>query len=144
MPRVPAMNNGGIPANLVWDELNPPLKCDGCGMVTVHGPGCDGNFTKSPMRETECELINENREWARLGLSTNMVTRDAFKMGNQIRALINMVSTLVDRDELNDEYRRCMVAEMQRIRSANEEQIKRVNLGLPPQGLLGPDGQPLK
>lgn len=143
MPRIPGTNNGGIPANLIWDEDNPPLKCDGCGMVGIHGPGCDGKYTKSPIRETECQLLNENREWARLGMSTNMVTRDLFKMGNQITAIVNMLSTLVDKDELNDEYRRCTVAEMQRIRLANQDEIKRTNLGLPQKTILGPDGQPL-
>lgn len=145
MPRIPGITNGGIPANLKWDPLNPPLKCDGCGMVTVHHPNCDGKATKSPIRETECELINENREWARIGMTTDFVTRDLFKMGNQINALINVITNVldVDKDELNDEYRRCMVSEMQRIRLANQDEIKRANLGIPPQAILGPDGNPL-
>lgn len=141
MSRVPGTNNGGIPPNLIWDELNPPLKCDGCGMVGIHTPDCDGKFTKSPIRETECELLNENREWARLGINTNFVARDLFKMGNQITALINMLTTIIDKDELNDEYRRCMVAEMQKIRLANEEEIKRARIGLAPKGILGPNGE---
>jgi len=143
MPRIPGTHNGGIPANLVWDENNPPVKCDGCGMVGIHTPDCDGKHTTSSLRQTECEMINKRREWARLGMSTDFIARDLFKMGNQIQALINILGTLVDPDELNDEYRRCCVAEMRRIRLANQDEIKRANLGIPPKSILGPDGQPL-
>lgn len=143
MPKIPGSFNGGIPGNLVWNPLNPPVKNGCCDMVTVHDPSCDGNCEKTPIRETECELINENREWARLGIDTNFIRRDLFKMGNQINALINIITRTVDKDELNDEYRRCMVDEMQRIRLAHQDEIKRANLGIPPQGILGPDGKPL-
>lgn len=144
MPRIPGTQNGGIPANIVWNPDNPPLKCDGCGLVTIHAPDCDGKFTKTPLVESEVELLNEHREWARLGMNTAMVTRDLFKMGNQIQALVNVINELTgDEGILNEEYRNCTINEMRRIRLANEEEVKRANLGLPPRSILGPDGSPL-
>ena len=145
MARVPGTFNGGVPPNLKWDPLNPPLKCDNCGMVDVHLDHCDGTATKSPITESECELLNEHREWARLGISTATVTRDLFKMGNQLQALINVLKDLIEDGDhvLNEAYRQQTINEMRRIRLANEDEIKRRNLGLPAKGVLGPDGNPL-
>lgn len=145
MPRVPGMRNGGIPANLVWDEDNPPVRFS-CGrMVEKHTPHCDGSCTSEPITEAECSLINEHREWARIGMNTNNVQRDIFAMYNEVKAIRSLCidAGIFTLDELDTRFQELALEEMRTIRAQNEEAVKRANLGLGAPKIIGPDGKPL-
>lgn len=144
MPRIPGSFNGGVPPNIVWDPLNPPHR-NGCnGMVGIHARECNGTCEPGGVcSELEVDLMNEHREWERIGMRTENVARDLFKMGVQIQAIINVLRTLVPEGTLEAEFQECLLREMQEIRGAAGEMVKRARLGLAPKGLLGPDGKPM-
>lgn len=147
MPRVPGMFNGGVPPNLVWDEDNPPVR-NGCtGEIGEHHTDdCDGSCEKIPLSQLEVELTNEHREWARLGMHTNNISHDLFRMDNQIGALIQVVGRMLGEggeQELNEAFQLECLKQMRGIRFTYQEQAKRSKLGLPPKrSVLGPDGNP--
>lgn len=147
MPRVPGMFNGGVPAPIKWDPNNPPVQ-NGCsGLVELHAPDCDGSCEKTSVTELMVQMMNEYREWGKLGLDpTRIIGRDTHKMGNQLQALINIVKGLgVTQVELDDEFMRCTIKELQTVRLQHEDEFKRMRLGLSPKGpgVLGPDGKPI-
>jgi hypothetical protein len=147
MPKVPGIYNGGTPPPIQWDPLNPPLQ-NGCtGMVELHTPDCDGSCEKTPLTELMVQMMNEYREWGKLGLDPQKVIgRDTRKMGNQIQTLINTLKTMgITQEQLDDEFMRCTINELQTIRLQHEDEFKRMRLGLHPKGpsVLGPDGRPI-
>lgn len=142
MPRVPGKFNGGIPPNLVWDENNPPMKNECSGLAQIHSDECDGSCEKTPCTELEVDLMNEHRNWARLGMNTGNVIQDLFRMNNQIEAIVESLKELIPRETLDDTFKKVMLKNMRGIREANEEEIRRSRIGVRKQ-LFGPNGEPL-
>lgn len=149
MPQIPGMFNGGVPPNLVWDEDNPPMR-NGCNgeVSNHHEQGCDGSCERTPLTELEVNLTNEHREWARVGMRTEQIPHDLFRIENQINAIIQVVGRMLGEGgeaELNEAYQEECLKQMRGIRLAYQEQVKRVKFGLLPKpGVLGPDGKPIK
>lgn len=148
MPKIPGTfgSNGGVPPNIEWDPGNPPVK-HACSNGDMHARGCDGSCEAAGfMKEHEVLLVNEYREWARIGMGTGQVTGDnPFDIQIKVAALTEFLHEkgLLDIDELNEFFVRFKVDKMSKIRQENQEQVKRARLGLGPSGLIGPNGQPL-
>lgn len=141
MPKIPGTFKTGIPPNIEYDALTPPVKNMCSNMLEVHAPDCDGDCVKVPLTELEVNIINENREWARAGMDTQHVIRDVFRMSIQIKALVRIVEELAP-GKLDEVYQRALVAEMRGIREANQDEIRAQRLGVGPK-LVGPNGKPL-
>jgi len=147
MPNIPGSFNGGVPPNIVWDEDNPPIKY-ACSQNVLHGPGCDGSCGADGfMTEAQVRMENETREWQRVGMNPDGIgTRiTPWNMDVKINAVVEFLNEkgIIDITELNDYFLTVKVNMMQQIREMNQEAAKRAKLGLPPKGLLGPDGLPI-
>lgn len=135
------MYNGGVPPNITYDENDPPIK-NGCtGRIGLHNKDCKGNCDRVKATKLETELENEVREWARIGMDTRYVQHDLFRMNQQIRAIIKILQSMIHEELLNEEFQLCTLEEMRGIRLANQDQVKKQNLGTP--GIIGPDGKRL-
>lgn len=148
MTKVPGtFSNGshGIPPNLEWDAVNPPQRYSCSGLVNQHADNCDGTCLAASLDEIETELVNEHRNWARLGIDKKMLDVDQFKLVCQVQVLIDVIidAGIKTKEELNDIYRLETINRMRAVREPREESLRRQRLGLPPSGLLGPNGQPL-
>ena len=147
MNRVPGMFNGGIPPNLVWDE-NDPLPKNKCSGSTLHLPDCNGSCGVDGFyTEGQVNFENEIREWARAGmnpdgLGTTVTMWDIEVKFNALLKYLDEAGVIV-MDGLNEVYLEMKTESMRHVRMANQEAAKRMKLGLPPRGLLGPDGQPI-
>jgi hypothetical protein len=147
MPSVPGSFNGGIPPNIVWDADNPPIK-HSCSDGLMHAPGCDGACADGePMKEYEVDLLNEHREWGRVGMNPAMITSTStpFDFEARLSALSEFLvekGVIEDIEELNEFYARLRIERMRDLRIANQEAVKRQRLGLPgkPQ-IFGPGGE---
>lgn len=142
--KIPGTFNGGVPPNIEWDPNNPPI-LNSCSDQLNHLPNCDGTCPKSrELEELEVDLINENREWVRIGMDTSKVAVNLFRMQHQINAVINVLEYdgIISRAELDREFQKSLLEDMRKMREAVGDQVKRTKLGLPAKpGILGPDGK---
>lgn len=148
MPSVPGSFNGGIPPNIVWDEDNPPI-AHSCSGGLMHAPDCDGSCADGePLKEYEVDLLNEHREWGRVGMNPGMITISSTSFDLEVRvgglSEFLVEKGIIDVEELNEFYIRMRIDRMRELRLANQDAVKRARLGLPgkPQ-IFGPGGNPL-
>lgn len=144
MAKIPGTTNGGVPPNIPWDPLDPPY-INGCNnMVQIHAPECDGSCEKTACTELDVEIINEQRNWNRLGMSTDNIQSDTFRLSIQVQTLMTLMEGLCGADVVKELYQRTRVDEMTNLRLSIQEQVQRARFGLTPKpGILGPDGNPL-
>lgn len=148
MPSIPGSFNGGIPPNIVWDENNPPPKYS-CSNGITHAPGCDGRCPDPGyMKEYDVEMINEQREWLRVGMHPNEIVIGSPPFDLELRPTILAdflhEKGVIDSEEFNEYFVRARAERMKKIRLENQEQAKRMKFGLPPKPqMFGPGGQPL-
>ncbi len=145
MAKIPGTFNGGIPPNIEWDPNNPPIKHT-CSNALNHAPGCDGTCGPlGALTEVETALVNESREWARLNMNTTNVQYDSLRENSKVKALINLLEAkgICTPQEMDLFFQGALLTEMQNVRFASQDKVKRTLLGLPKASLLGPDGRPL-
>lgn len=146
MSKVPGTfrNNGGrnVPPNINWDP-DEPIYLHSCSGFLVHLNDCDGNCERGKqLSELEVKLVNENREWARIGMSTDNVGHDIFTINAQVRSLIRLLEKkgIFSRDEIDIMFQECMLEELISIRMKNQDAVKRASLGIPSPGIILPGG----
>lgn len=161
--------NGGnanwVPPDIRWDEENHPV-IFACSQHIEHHPRCDGNCGEPTEldSESQVELLNEGRRYARLGISFAGIP--ASHMGHipvpgipielvdllmwleAVKQIILDTTPQLSEFDLEEVYREKKLEFLRSIREANEEQIKKartqqqIAVATKP-GLLGPDGQPI-
>lgn len=168
--RIPGMresSNGEmgmeIPPDLVWDEDDPPYIYP-CSQHSEHHPMCPGNEDAIQLdSESQVEILNEGRRWARAGMAFNGIPA-AYQGKIPITGIaVELVDLLMWLDvvkdmvielsgstpfEFEERYRDYKIKFLREIREANEDKIKKArvanSIGVverPP--LLGPDGNPI-
>lgn len=140
MPRIPGSFNGGIPPNLKWEDHPTKNACS--DQVEIHAPNCDGKCEQTPITFSEMELLNEYREWGRVGMNPESIktATDLLQMDLAMKALIAVLD--VDVHALDEKFREIKLETLRGLRLANQEDAKRQMLGLGPK-IIGPDGKPL-
>lgn len=154
---------GWIPPDLVWDEDNHPIIFP-CSQHTEHHPNCDGNCGEPTEldSESQVELLNEGRKYARIGMSffgvpaayngvipVRGIAVELVDLLMWLQAAKEVIMEKLDFSEFEFEelYRTKKLEFLRNIREANEENIKRARteqmMAVAKKPLLGPDGNPL-
>jgi len=150
----PMSNNGdgqeiGISPNLEWDENNPPIIFP-CSDHIDHAPDCDGSDEGAALTEYGVLLSNEAKDWARVGLQVDGVQVNSLDSKMQIGAVQQLLveAGVLDKDEIDELYRKLKYEVLHSMREELEPQVKAAKtaamLGVRPgqrPPLLGPHGE---
>jgi hypothetical protein len=141
----------GIPPNLEWDENNPPIIFP-CSDHIEHMPNCNGECGEgAALTEYGVLLSNEAKDWARVGLAPDGVAVNSLDSKMQIDAVQQLLveAGILDKDEIDELYRKLKYEVLHNMRQELEPQIREAKtaamLGVNPKGprLLGPHGEQL-
>lgn len=148
MPRIPGILTEVNPrlVTILWDPSDPPV-VNGCvGNVGFHAQGCDNECEKHFATESETALLNEYRNWEKARMNTAGIHIDVFETAMQSLALIDvMLEELgISQETLDEAYRRRVLKKLIIVREANEDNVRREKLGLPPKNaIILPNGEVL-
>lgn len=138
-------SNPNIPPTVEWDPDNPQTIFR-CTDEIFHSPSCDGNCGSYDATEGLTLLLNEQRDWARLNLNTN-INVDAFSLMLRIEMLEEYVrnETSMTEEEWDESFKLRKAARMREMRENIEPQIReaqaKASLAIAQKRILGPNGE---
>lgn len=159
-----SLSNGnsvpGIPPDIEWNDDDPPVIYS-CSQHIEHRPDCDGSCEPEVTTESQINLLNEARAWARIPMSFQGVPTcfpdgafDGIKVNIFDEKLRNMAlqkilidNGLATQEEIDELYLELKLEVLQDIRRQYEQAVRRhkmeETLALPDKRLFGPDGKVL-
>lgn len=150
-----------IPADVVWDENNPPV-IYACSQYTEHDPACEGDCESQVATENLVKLMNEGFAYRRAGMSyygivasysmipVSGIPVEVFDVMMLVEVLRDHIveTTDITEDELHEKFRIHKYEFLHNVREASEARVRKQRaanaLGIVEgPGLLGPDGNPI-
>lgn len=150
-----------VPPDIEWNEDDPPVVFN-CSNHIEHDARCNGECGWFIPNESQVDLMNEARAWARVGMNffgiptayagtipVNGIHVELFDLECKFQVLREMVIELagIDEEELEERFRKFKLTAMRNIREQNEAAVRSQRaaemLRIAKKPLLGPDGNPL-
>lgn len=117
---------------LEYDPLNPIMvnECNGVQDPNTHSILCNELCDRRALDELDIAIWNEEQEWAAIGMNPNNMTVDPINMNIQLQSMRRLLidTGVVSESDLDDEYRKFRLENMQRLRLAHGDRVKQNRL----------------